>query len=119
MSSNVTTLSRISAAFATAMLLAFAAVSSAHADDQQVRSETVKFGDLNVASQSGVETLYRRIHAAAARVCFDGAPWQLSAVYACTRKAEARAIEKVNLPQLTAYYQMKTGGQKQPLIATR
>jgi UrcA family protein len=118
MSSNVTTLSRVSVAFATAMVLAFAVVSNAHADEQ-VRSETVKFGDLNVGSPSGVETLYKRIHAAAARVCFDGDPLQLIAVYACTKKAEARAIEKVNLPQLTAFYRMKTGGQKQPLIATR
>lgn len=118
MSSNVTALSRVSVAFATAMLLAFVAVSGAYADEE-VRSETVKFGDLNVASPSGVETLYKRIHAAAARVCFDGDPLQLIAVHACTRKAEARAIEKVNLPQLTAFYQMKTGGQKQPLIATR
>lgn len=118
MSSNVTTLSRVSVAFATALLLAFVAVSNAHADEQ-VRSETVKFGDLNVTSPSGVETLYKRIHAAARRVCFDGDPLQLNAVYTCTRKAEATAIAKVNLPQLTAFYQMKTGGQKQPLIATR
>jgi UrcA family protein len=118
MSSNVTTLSRVSVAFATAMLLAFAVVSNAHADEQ-VRSETVKFGDLDVGSPSGAETLYKRIHAAAVRVCFDGDLVRLTAVHACTKEAEARAIEKGNLQQLTAFYQMKTGGQKQPLIATR
>lgn len=118
MSSNVTALSRVSVAFATAMLLAFVAVSNAQADEQ-VRSETVKFGDLNVGSPSGVEALYKRIHGAAQRVCFDDSMLVRSASRACARKAEAAAIEKVNLPQLTAYYQKKTGGQIQPLIATR
>lgn len=118
MSLNAKTLSRVPAAFATAMLLAFAAISSAHADEQ-VRSETVRFGDLNLGSSSGVEALYQRIHRAAQRVCFDDSEFVRSAWRVCARKAEAAAIEKVNLPQLTAYYQKKSGGQTQPLIATR
>lgn len=117
MNSNVKTRSRVPVAFATAMLLALVAVSGAHATEP-VRSETVKFADLNLGSTSGIETLYKRIHAAAARVCFDGDSLQRAAVHVCVKAAEARAIEKVNLPQLTAFYQMKTG-QPQPLIATR
>jgi UrcA family protein len=34
-----------------------------------VRSETVKFQDLNVGTPAGVEALYGRIHSAAVRVC--------------------------------------------------
>ena len=68
MSSNVKTVSRIPLAFTTAMLLALAVVSGAHANEQ-VRSETVRFPDLNIGTQSGVQALYDRIHAAAKRVC--------------------------------------------------
>ncbi len=118
MNSNVKTASRIPLALTAAMLLAFAGASSAHANDQ-VRSETVKFGDLNVGTPSGVQTLYDRIHAAARRVCSESDPLQRTAVNACTRKAEASAIETLSLPQLTAFYQMKTGGETQPLIAHR
>jgi UrcA family protein len=118
MSSNVMTVSRIPLALTAAMLLTFVGVSTAHANEQ-VRSETVKFADLNMGTPSGVQALYDRIHAAAKRVCSDGDPFQQIAANACARKAEARAIEKVSLPQLTAFYQAKTSGQKPPLIATR
>ena len=118
MSSNVKTESRIPLAVTAALLLAVGVISTAHADEQ-VRSETVKFEDLNVGTPSGVQTLYDRIHAAAKRVCSDGDPLQQMAAGACARKAEASAIAKVGLPQLTAFYQKKTGGQSQPLIATR
>jgi UrcA family protein len=118
MNSNVKTVSRIPLVLTAAMLLALVGVSSAHANEQ-VRAETVKFGDLNVGTPSGVQTLYDRIHAAAKRVCSESDPLQRTAANACARKAEARAVEKLSLPQLTAFYQMKTGGQTQPLIATR
>jgi UrcA family protein len=118
MTSNVKTVSRIPLALTTAMLLALAVVSSAHATEP-VRSETVKFGDLNVDAPSGVSALYDRIHAAAKRVCSDSDPLQQIAANACARRAEAGAIEKLGLPQLTAFYQMKNGGHTQPLIANR
>ncbi|HXZ58723.1 MAG TPA: UrcA family protein [Steroidobacteraceae bacterium] len=118
MSSNVKTLSRVPLAFATALLLAGGVISTAHATEP-VRSETVKFADLNVDSPAGVQALYDRIHAAAKRVCSSYDPFQQIAAGSCTRKAEARAIEKLSLPQLTAFYQTKTSGQPQPLIANR
>jgi len=119
MSSNARTLSRVPLVFATGMLLAFAAVTGAHASDEPVRSETVKFDDLNVGAASGVQALYDRIHRAARRVCSQPDPLQQIAAKVCTQKAEARAIATVSLPQLTAYYQMKTGDHSQPLIANR
>lgn len=118
MSQNLKTVSRVSLAIATAMVLAGAFVSTAYANEQ-VRTETVKFDDLNVDSASGVQALYTRIHAAAQRVCSETDPIQQLAAKSCMRKAEARAIEKLSLPQLTALYQVKTGAQPQSLIANR
>jgi UrcA family protein len=119
MNSTVKTESRIPVAFSIAMLLACAViVSSAFADDQ-VRSETVKFADLNVNTPAGAEALYTRIHWAANRVCSQTDPVLRAAASACARKAEAQAIEKLSLPQLTAYYQMKTGKHTEPLSASR
>jgi UrcA family protein len=118
MSSNVKTPNRVGLAIATAMALAGMVVSTAHANEQ-VRTETVKFDDLNVDTASGAQALYTRIHWAAQRVCSETDPIQQLAAKACVRKAEARAIEKLSLPQLTAFYQMKTGAQPQSLIANR
>jgi UrcA family protein len=118
MSSNVKTPNRVGLAIATAMALAGMVVSTANANEQ-VRTETVKFDDLNVDTPSGAQALYTRIHWAAQRVCSETDPIQQLAAKACVRKAEARAIEKLSLPQLTAFYQMKTGSQPQSLIANR
>jgi len=118
MSSNVKTATRISLAFTTALMLACVALSTARAGEQ-VRSETVKFHDLNVNTQSGVEALYGRIHAAAGRVCSESDPILRIGAASCARNAEARAVATLDLPQLTAFYQMKTGDKTQPLIANR
>src|SRR5215472_19021442 len=117
MNSNVQTVNRSILACATAMWLACALIaSSAHAND--ARSETVKFADLNVSSSAGVEALYRRIHAAAWRVC-EQPSGEMEAVRKCVAKAEGDAISKVNLPLLTALYQSKTGSKPQTIIANR
>jgi UrcA family protein len=118
MSSNSKSTTRTLMSLMAAMLLAFAVVSGAHANEE-VRSETVKFGDLNVGTPAGVQALYERIHAAARRVCSESDPIQRLGANACARKAEASAIEKLSLPQLTALYQVKTAGQAAPLIAHR
>jgi len=119
MNSNVKTENRIPVAFSIAMLLAcVCVVSSAFADDQ-VRSETVKFADLNVNTPAGAEALYTRIHGAAKRVCSQIDQVLVAADSTCARKAEAQAIEKLSLPQLTAYYQMKTGKHIEPFSASR
>jgi UrcA family protein len=119
MSSNIQTTNQACRAYSTAMLLACALiVSNAFADDQ-VRTETVKFQDLNVSTSAGVEALYGRIHAAARRVCVSSGDWAPISESACARKAEAQAIAKLDLPLLTAYYQMKTGGKTDTRIAKR
>ena len=92
------------------------AVSSAQAGD--ARSETVRFGDLNLRSQAGVEALYGRIHAAARRVCEMPAGEQ-AAAKGCMAKAERQAIGKLNISSLTAFYQKKTGSEPLTITASR
>jgi UrcA family protein len=120
MNSSVKTINEAFLACSTAMLLSCVlVVSSAFAADQ-VRSETVKFGDLNVGAPAGAEALYIRIHSAARRVCSQpGDVWQTHLESSCIKSAEAKAIEKVNLPLLTAYYRMKTAGHKETFTANR
>ena len=95
------------------VLLAF----NAYAGDD-VRSETVKFADLNLGTPSGVEALYGRIHAAARRVCQQPAG-ELAATRGCNAKAESEAVGKVNVPSLTAFYQQKTGSRPATITANR
>jgi len=96
-----------SVAGAAAMLLACVfAVSSASAGepDGQVRMEDIKFQDLNLTTTAGMDTLYQRIHSAAQRVCaVSGQPTVDVAAAKCSKDAQARAIEKMNLPALTAF----------------
>jgi len=104
-----------------AMLLACVWAISTAVAGQQVRSETVKFTDLDVNTSAGVQTLYGRIHAAAWRVCSNTSsdPFYQFGARDCAKKSEAKAIETLNLPQLTAFYRMKTGDHSQPLSASR
>jgi len=119
MNSNVKTANRTILGYAAAMALACVLVASnAHAGDDP-RSETVKFADLNVGTQAGVETLYGRIHAAAWRVCEETAAELAATTGRCMRKAESEAIRKVNVPLLTAFYQKMTGSRPQTITANR
>ena|SRR5215472_8633041 len=121
MNSSVKIANRVPLGFSAATLLACVwAVSTAFAGEQ-IRSETVKFQDLNVNTSEGVQALYGRIHAAAWRVCLTTSndPIYQRGARDCAKKAEAKAIETVNLPQLTAFYRMKTGDRTQPLSANR
>jgi UrcA family protein len=121
MNSSVKIATRTPLAFSAAMLLACVwAVSTALAGEQ-VRSETVKFSDLNVSTSQGVQELYGRIHAAAWRVCAttSGDPFSQMGQRGCAKKAEGKAIDSLNLPQLTAFYRAKTGDHSQPLSANR
>jgi UrcA family protein len=118
MNSNVQTFNKAFLASAAAVLLASVLVVSKASAGEELRSETVKFQDLNVSAPAGAEALYNRIHAAAKRVCEQSGAWQPT-VIACVKKAEATAIGKVNEPSLTAYYRTKTGDQTGSLTANR
>ena len=119
MNSIVKATSRVSLVFSAAMLLASVAGVPAAFADSDVRSETVKFQDLNIDTSAGVQALYGRIHAAAKRVCSQSDAVQQPSANACAKKAEADAVQKLSFPQLTAYYRLKTGDKTAPLSASR
>ena len=83
----------------------------AMADETVVKSATVKYGDLNLASTAGANALYQRIRAAAHRVCkLDYEPpyaMHDSGKRECVGRAIDQAIIKVNSPVLVAMYQAK------------
>jgi UrcA family protein len=108
-------------AYFTATLLASVLVVSNAFADEQVRTETVRFQDLNVNTPAGVAVLYRRIQMAAKHVCSQPAEWpeNVRAAAACAGDAEAKAIEKLNLPLLTDHYRMKTARHSERLAANR
>jgi UrcA family protein len=99
-------------ASAAAMVLACVfVVSSAAAGEPapaygEVRTENIKFQDLNLTTTAGVDALYKRVHSAALRVCAtSGTPNLGSASDSakCSKQATARAIKELNLPALTAF----------------
>ena len=76
-------------------------------------SKTVTYADLNLKSQAGVETLYKRIRQAAYEVCqIPTGTHQImieSEFKACKADAIDRAIAQTNVPKLTALHLSKTG----------
>jgi UrcA family protein len=100
--------SRSVAGSATTLLACVFGISSAFAGEPgaQVRTEDIKFQDLNLTTTAGVEALYQRVHSAAQRVCADSGQYDLGAASTsmkCTKDAEARAIKEINLPALTLF----------------
>jgi len=73
----------------------------------QVRSETVKFADLNTANAEGAAALYHRLNSAAKSVCRDLAPdrqlGQMRSYANCVHVALSNAIADVDRPAVTAY----------------
>jgi UrcA family protein len=96
-----------------ALLIAAVAPSAFAADSSDAPSRTVRFGDLNLNTEEGVRTLYRRIQGAAGRVCHeaagvDGIQWY----WKCYETTVANAVNKVNNSHLTAMHQERVGGRK-------
>ena len=119
MNSNIKTASRAPLAVSLAVMIACVFGASSAFADNPLRVETVNFRDLNVATPAGVEALYRRIQAAADRVCRERDRMEQQRAIACAKKAEAQAVEDLSLPLLTAYHRAKTGRSTQPLSASR
>ena len=119
MKSNVKADRRARLALRTTPLLAFGLIASYAFADDALRTEVVRFQDLDVNKPAGVEALYGRIHSAARRVCSETDKMQQARASACAKEAEAHVIGTLNMPLLTEYYQIKTGGRSQPLSASR
>jgi UrcA family protein len=86
---------------AMAAAMAFAALSSVPVAAQEPRSERVEYGDLNLSSEKGLQTLDRRLRHAIWRVCYQPNAWaiqQRKAAGKCRRDLRAKAqvlVEKV------------------------
>jgi UrcA family protein len=101
----------LAGAILSAVAFSFATVSRAD-DDATPPQVTVKFGDLDVSTSQGAETLYRRIRGAAVNVCSrmyidsQSYKWHGSA---CLQKVIGDAVVKVNRPALSAVFASKSG----------
>jgi UrcA family protein len=80
--------------------------SAAHAaPDTTSREATVRFADLNLETQAGIETLYSRLNGAARRVCGTADRGDLQAfddMKQCRRKSIDDAVARIGNKALTA-----------------
>jgi len=92
---------------ATLTTLTLASMSIRAADEIVTKSEVVRFSDLNLSSDAGIRTLYKRIRQAARKVCAqanDSVHLEQKNFRACQETAVAQAVSKVNRPSLTAMH---------------
>lgn len=104
-----------------AAALGFAGLTFAAAPSlaDEIPTQAVHYGDLNLERTQGAATLFGRIQSAARHVCANEGSRELrvtSASKTCIKEAIARAVADVNQPQLTQYYLVKTG-QAAPAMA--
>jgi UrcA family protein len=96
-----------SAHFACASLLLLAAGAPAAAEEE-LRSEVVYFGDLDLDAEAGASVLIRRIERASFNVCGDRAGrrpvTEVQYVGACAAETQEDAISDVGHPVVTALY---------------
>jgi UrcA family protein len=91
-------------------LISVATVSAASTLDAPAQ-RIVKFGDLNLGTDSGVALLYARIRSAAREVCEPENVWNVSALLAakeCTERAVKQAVEEVDAPLLKSYHRTQS-----------
>jgi UrcA family protein len=87
--------------------VAAAGAAVASPTDSDAPSVVVRYTAASLATDSGVQALYRRIEMAAAKVCFiepAGSRLPNQAVQKCRRDAVAGAVEKVHNTRLAALY---------------
>ncbi len=98
---------------AATLIVAATIVSATAGAEDAVKSQTVKYGDLNLTSSKGIATLYLRIESAAHNVCpGDDSDRQLHPIpgrESCFDASVARAVRQLNNSSLSAYYSAKTG----------
>jgi UrcA family protein len=85
--------------------------------------QTVTYRDMNLSSPTGVIELSQRLHAAARQVCFADSDLgvdqaTIQRAQHCADEAEGRAVARVNVPALTAYYAMSSDRAPARLIAS-
>jgi UrcA family protein len=67
----------------------------------EIATKVVRFGDLDLATAAGAQTLYERIIAAARSVCRDAQP---SSVRSCRKRAVDGAVATVGSPLLSSIH---------------
>ncbi len=95
------------ATIATCIVAAAASVAGAATAPDGVPSVTVRFADLDITTEQGAHTLYRRIQSAARVVCPSADARELersAASRSCQEQAIARAVQSVSSPRLAAVY---------------
>jgi UrcA family protein len=82
------------------------ASSAATADDDDVMAIKVKYDPSALSTDQGARALYHRLEAAAQRVCplSDASLFVSREVRECREQAVARAVFKINHPNLVAVY---------------
>ena len=95
----------------TTFALALGFQSSHAAPPQDVPSMVVRFADLDLSRSEGARVLYQRLRGAAETVCAHLVDRDLAIQLShtrCVRAAIRNAVEKVDQPMLTAYYNART-----------
>ena len=88
-----------------------AGAAGAATPDSDVPSVVVKFNDLTLDTDTGVNRLYRRVEFAAKQVCPDGDMRDLSAhqlVERCRQQAMTRAIRQIDNSRLAALHAVRS-----------
>jgi len=94
----------LSAAAAAALTVGvIAAAQPAHANELTISTTTVVYSDLNLQSEAGARTLYKRLKNAAARVCGTG-DQRNHAWKQCYDTALNDAVRSVGAPTLLALH---------------
>jgi UrcA family protein len=84
-----------------------AAGAAVAAPDNDVYSVVIRFPTASLATESGVQTLYRRIEMAAEKVCViepAGSRLPNEAVIKCRKEAVAAAVEQIHNQRLAALH---------------
>jgi UrcA family protein len=85
-----------------------AAAAQVSASEFQGPDVVVRYGDLNLGTRTGAETLYARIQLAAAQVCRPSDSLELlrhTAFLRCQSELVSRTVANVRSPQLAAVYE--------------
>jgi UrcA family protein len=82
------------------------------------RSVTIRYADLDIGTNSGVQTLYARLDGAARQVCDSGRTLvEQRQSTLCYQQALRSAVGEVNNPYLTALYAEDHGGTRTAMLS--
>src|SRR5277367_4415539 len=90
-----------------ALAVAAAGAAVAAPADDEVYSVVIRFPSTSLSTESGVQTLYRRIEMAAEKVCViepAGSRLPNEAVIKCRKQAVAGAVEQIHNQRLAALH---------------